>query len=85
MANALLAVFYMSSVFALIGFVFAYVDKHPGITKVSPRYPVTKAASSRFAAFQYPWTWSWRMCTLSLLERRNTPRGRTARRGGPRS
>lgn len=54
MANALLAVFYMSSIFALIGFVFAYIDKHPGITKVSPRYPVTKAASSRFAAFQYP-------------------------------
>ncbi|KAG2147347.1 hypothetical protein BD769DRAFT_1415774 [Suillus cothurnatus] len=54
MANALLAVFYMSSIFALVGFVFAYFDKHPGITKVSPRYPITKAASSRFTAFQYP-------------------------------
>ncbi|KAG1843565.1 hypothetical protein DFJ58DRAFT_747831 [Suillus subalutaceus] len=54
MANALLAVFYMSAIFALIGFVFACFDKHPGITKVSPRYPITKAASSHFAAFQYP-------------------------------
>ncbi|KAG2349356.1 hypothetical protein BDR05DRAFT_224621 [Suillus weaverae] len=54
MANALLAVFYMSVIFAIIGFIVAYFDKHPGITKVSPRYPITKATSSRFAAFQYP-------------------------------
>lgn len=54
MANALLAVFYMAAIFALIGFVIACFDTHPGITKVSPRYPITKAASSRFAAFQYP-------------------------------
>lgn len=71
MANVLLAVFYMASIFgmsseschsnpvayyrsALVGLVLASCDKHPGITKVSPRYPITKAASSHFAAFQHP-------------------------------
>jgi hypothetical protein len=71
MANALLAVFYMSVIFgmfgelccsmpvahcrlAIIGFVLACFDKRPGITKVSPRYPITKATSSRYAAFQHP-------------------------------
>ncbi|KAG2747444.1 hypothetical protein P692DRAFT_20737121 [Suillus brevipes Sb2] len=54
MANALLAVFYMSVIFAIIGFVLACFDKRPGITKLSPRYPITKASSSHFAAFQYP-------------------------------
>ncbi|KAG1832725.1 hypothetical protein EV424DRAFT_1089124 [Suillus variegatus] len=54
MANVLLAIFYMASIFALVGLVLASCDKHPGITKVSPRYPITKAASSHFAAFQHP-------------------------------
>ncbi|KAG2146952.1 uncharacterized protein EDB93DRAFT_458554 [Suillus bovinus] len=54
MANALLAVFYMAAIFALTGSVLAHLDKHPGIAKVSPRYPITKAASSHFAAFQHP-------------------------------
>lgn len=54
MANALLAVFYMSAIFALIGFAFSCIDKRPGITKVSPRYPVSKAPSSSFTAFRYP-------------------------------
>lgn len=71
MANALLAVFYMSVIFgmfgescfsmpvahyrlAIIGFVLACFDKRPGITKVSPRYPITKASSSHFTAYQYP-------------------------------
>ncbi|KAG0705208.1 hypothetical protein DFH29DRAFT_304632 [Suillus ampliporus] len=54
MANALLALSYMSVIFAIIGFVIACFDKHPGIATVSPRYPITKAASSRFAALQYP-------------------------------
>ncbi|KAG1754220.1 hypothetical protein EDB19DRAFT_1665324 [Suillus lakei] len=54
MANALLATYYMSVIFAIIGFVIAYIDKRPGIAKVSPRYPITKAASSQFGALQYP-------------------------------
>ncbi|KAG2115357.1 uncharacterized protein F5147DRAFT_677057 [Suillus discolor] len=54
MANVLLAVFYMASIFGLVGLVLASRDKHPGITKVSPRYPITKAASSHFTAFQHP-------------------------------
>lgn len=54
MANALLAVFYMSVIFAIVGFVLACFDKRPGITKVSPRYPITKASSSHFTAYQYP-------------------------------
>ncbi|KAG1756250.1 uncharacterized protein EDB91DRAFT_3332 [Suillus paluster] len=54
MAHALLALSYMSVIFAIIGFVIAYIDKHPGIATLSPRYPITKAPSSQFAALQYP-------------------------------
>jgi hypothetical protein len=39
---------------ALIGFIIAHIDKYPGVVKVSPRYPITKAPSSHFAALQYP-------------------------------
>ncbi|KAG2149171.1 hypothetical protein DEU56DRAFT_54045 [Suillus clintonianus] len=54
MANALLAVSYMSVIFAIVGFVIAYIDIHPGAARVSPRYPITKAPSSHFAALQHP-------------------------------
>lgn len=54
MANALLAVFYMSVIFAIIGFVFACFDRRPGITQVLPRYPANKATSSHYGAFRYP-------------------------------
>jgi len=54
MAHALLAVSYMSVIFSLLGFVISHIDKYPGAVKVSPRYPITKAPSSRFAALQYP-------------------------------
>jgi len=70
MAHGLLAASYLSVVFctyalvvgvlpltlvlALIGFIISHIDKYPGVAKVSPRYPITKAPSSHFAALQYP-------------------------------
>ncbi|KAG1730753.1 hypothetical protein EDB19DRAFT_1912793 [Suillus lakei] len=49
MANILIGCYYASVIFAIIGFAIAYIDKHPGIPKVSLRYPITQAASSPFA------------------------------------
>ncbi|KAI9566531.1 hypothetical protein HD554DRAFT_1124144 [Boletus coccyginus] len=41
---------YVSSAFGLIGFLISWIDKFPGAVKVMPRYPITKAPSSHFAA-----------------------------------
>ncbi|OJA11990.1 hypothetical protein AZE42_04750 [Rhizopogon vesiculosus] len=54
LAHTLVAMSYLSVIFSLIGFIISHIDKYPGVVKVSPRYPITKAPSSRFAALQYP-------------------------------
>lgn len=51
---ALLTVTYLSSVLALVGFGIAWADKYPGAIEVQPRYKITKAPSSHFAALAYP-------------------------------
>ncbi|KIJ69523.1 hypothetical protein HYDPIDRAFT_165041 [Hydnomerulius pinastri MD-312] len=53
LANVLLAMAYMSPIFALIGFIIAWNDKLPGAVKVTPRYAPNKAPSSQFAAHIY--------------------------------
>lgn len=51
---ALLTATYLSSVLALVGFGIAWADKYPGAIEVQPRYKITKAPSSHFAALAYP-------------------------------
>lgn len=38
---------------ALVGFIISWIDKFPGAVKVMPRYPITKAPSSHFAAYAH--------------------------------
>ncbi|KAH7915970.1 hypothetical protein BJ138DRAFT_759369 [Hygrophoropsis aurantiaca] len=39
---------YMAAVFAIIGFIIAYIDKLPGAVKVTPRHVPNKAPSSHY-------------------------------------
>jgi len=54
LANVQLAMAYMCAIFALVGFVISWIDKLPGVAKVTPRYKITKAPSSHFAAHSHP-------------------------------
>ncbi|KAF9232978.1 hypothetical protein BU15DRAFT_66988 [Melanogaster broomeanus] len=54
LANVQLAMAYVSPIFASVGFVISWIDKFPGVVKVTPRYTITKAPSSHFAAHSYP-------------------------------
>jgi len=51
LAGVQLGLAYVSFVFGLIGCIIAWIDKLPGAVKVTPRYPITKAPSSHFAAY----------------------------------
>ncbi|KAF9228037.1 hypothetical protein BS17DRAFT_418063 [Gyrodon lividus] len=54
LANVQLAMAYIPATFALTGFVISWMDKLPGVVKVTPRYAITKAPSSHFAAHSHP-------------------------------
>ncbi|KAH0830480.1 hypothetical protein J3R83DRAFT_1929 [Lanmaoa asiatica] len=52
-ASVQLGMAYVSPALALIGFIISWIDKLPGAVKVTPRYPITKAPSSHFAAYAH--------------------------------
>ncbi|KAG1777450.1 hypothetical protein EV702DRAFT_1197047 [Suillus placidus] len=54
MGNVLIGCYYMSVIFAIIGFMVTYIDRRFSIPNISPQYPNAQAASLRVAAFQYP-------------------------------
>ncbi|KAG6376049.1 hypothetical protein JVT61DRAFT_2017 [Boletus reticuloceps] len=52
-AGVQLGMAYVTPLLALIGCIVSWIDKFPGAVKVTPRYPVTKAPSSHFAAYAH--------------------------------
>ncbi|KAG1758661.1 hypothetical protein EDD22DRAFT_909454, partial [Suillus occidentalis] len=55
LAHVLMGFYYMSFVFAIIGFVITYINRRAGSApKVLPRYPNARVANSPLTTFQYP-------------------------------
>ncbi|KAF8448072.1 hypothetical protein L210DRAFT_849203 [Boletus edulis BED1] len=52
-AGVQLGMAYVTPLLALIGCIVSWIDKFPGAVKVTPRYPITKAPSSHFAAYAH--------------------------------
>ncbi|KAL4067533.1 hypothetical protein J3A83DRAFT_3677118 [Scleroderma citrinum] len=50
----LLIMAYLSFILALVGFGVSWANKYPGVVEVRPRYKITKAPSSHFAALAHP-------------------------------
>ncbi|KIK36867.1 hypothetical protein CY34DRAFT_810887, partial [Suillus luteus UH-Slu-Lm8-n1] len=59
--HVLIGFYYTSFVFAIIGLVVTYIDRHAGSApKVLPRYPNARVANSPFTTFHTCRAWNLR-------------------------
>ncbi|KAF8553412.1 hypothetical protein OG21DRAFT_1497738 [Imleria badia] len=76
-AGAQICMAYVSPVLASVGFIISWIDKFPGAVKVMPRYPITKAPSSHFAAHGHDVDESYTRPTLKASSRSRNNSGWT--------